>query len=149
MLWTAIKEKIAIIKKYFGEDIKETYDIYVQFLQTYEGVEGDSASIAVATSIISAFKKIPVKQDTAMTGSLSVRGEVLPIGGVTSKVEAAVEAGMKTVIVPKANFKDIIISKDKMNKIKIIPVETIEEVLKVALDWKGKQNILNQILKKS
>ena len=145
----AIKNVSAIIKKYFGEDIKETYDIYVQFLQTYEGVEGDSASIAVATSIISAFKKIPVKQDTAMTGSLSVRGEVLPIGGVTSKVEAAIEAGIKTIIVPKANFKDIIISKDKLDKIKIIPVDTIEEVLKEALDWKGKQNILDKILKKS
>jgi len=118
-------------------------------LQTYEGVEGDSASIAVATSIISAFKKIPVKQDTAMTGSLSVRGEVLPVGGVTSKVEAAIEAGMKTVIVPHANFKDIIVSKQNLNKIKIIPVNTIEEVLKETLDWKGKQNILNTILKKS
>ncbi|MBI2130259.1 ATP-dependent protease LonB, partial [Candidatus Woesearchaeota archaeon] len=59
----AIINVSAIIKKYFGEDLKETYDIYVQFLQTYEGVEGDSASIAVATSVISAFKKIPVKQD--------------------------------------------------------------------------------------
>ena len=144
----AIKNVSAIIKKYFGEDIKETYDIYVQFLQTYEGVEGDSASIAVATSIISAFKKIPVKQDTAMTGSLSVRGEVLPIGGVTSKVEAAIEAGIKTIIVPKANFKDIIISKDKLDKIKIIPVDTIEEVLKEALDWTGKQEILKNIIKK-
>ena len=144
----AIKNVSAIIKKYFGEDIKETYDIYVQFLQTYEGVEGDSASIAVATSVISAFKKIPVKQDTAMTGSLSVRGEVLPIGGVTSKVEAAIETGVKPVIVPRSNFKDIIIPKDKLNKIKIIPVDTIEEVLKEALDWKGKQNILEKILRK-
>ena len=64
----AIKNVSAIIKKYFGEDIKEKYDIYVQFLQTYEGVEGDSASIAVATSIISALKDLPVRQDTAMTG---------------------------------------------------------------------------------
>ena len=144
----AIKNVSAMIKKYFGADIKETYDIYVQFLQTYEGVEGDSASIAVATSVISAFKKIPVKQDTAMTGSLSVRGEVLPIGGVTSKVEAAIETGVKTVIVPRSNFKDIIIPKDKLNKIKIIPVDTIEEVLKEALDWKGKQNILEKILRK-
>ncbi|MCH8004522.1 MAG: ATP-dependent protease LonB [Nanoarchaeota archaeon] len=144
----AIKNVSAIIKKYFGEDIKETYDIYVQFLQTYEGIEGDSASIAVATSIISAFKKIPVKQDTAMTGSLSVRGEVLPVGGVTSKVEAAIEAGMSQVIVPKANFKDIIVPREKLNKIKIIPVSTIQEVLKEALDWTGKQKILNLILKK-
>jgi len=145
----AIKNVSAIIKKYFGEDIKETYDIYVQFLQTYEGIEGDSASIAVATAIISAFKGIPVKQETAMTGSLSVRGEVLPVGGVTSKVEAAIEAGVKKVIVPKSNFKDIVVPKEKLDKIKIIPVETIEEVLKEALDWRGKEKILNIILKKS
>ena len=142
----AIKNVTAIIKKYFGEDIKETYDIYVQFLQTYEGVEGDSASIAVATSIISAFKKVPIKQDFAMTGSLSVRGEVLPIGGVTAKVEAAIEAGIKNVVVPKTNLKDIIIDKDKMNKINIIPVETIIDVLKVVMDWSGKQRILRQIV---
>ena len=142
----AIKNVTAIIKKYFGEDIKETYDIYVQFLQTYEGVEGDSASIAVATSVISAFKKIPIKQDFAMTGSLSVRGEVLPIGGVTAKVEAAIEAGIKNVVVPKTNLKDIIIDKDKVNKIRIIPVETIQDVLKVVLDWHGKQRIYRQIV---
>tara|TARA_Y100000310_G_scaffold112450_1_gene110928 strand:- start:2106 stop:4088 length:1983 start_codon:yes stop_codon:yes gene_type:complete len=144
----AIKNVSAIIKKYFGEDIKETYDIYVQFLQTYEGVEGDSASIAVATAVMSAFKEIPVKQDTAMTGSLSVRGEVLPVGGVTSKVEAAIEAEMKTIIVPKANFKDIIVPKQKLEKIKVVPVDTIEEVLKEALDWSGKQDILKMISKK-
>ena len=142
----AVKNVTAIIKKYFGEDLKEKHDIYVQFLQTYEGVEGDSASIAVATSVISAFKKVPVRQDFAMTGSLSVRGEVLPIGGVTAKVEAAIEAGLKNVIVPKTNLKDIIISPDKMKKINIIPVETMIDVLKVVLDWNGKQKILRQIV---
>ena len=86
-----------------------------------------------------------MKQDTAMTGSLSVRGEVLPIGGVTSKVEAAIEAGLKQVIVPKANIKDIIVDKEKLKKIKIIPVHKIVEVLEVALDWKGKQNILKKL----
>jgi len=143
----AIKNVSAIIKKYFGEDIKEKYDIYVQFLQSYEGVEGDSASVAVATSIISAFKNIPVKQDIAMTGSLSVRGEVLPVGGVSAKVEAAIEAGIKKVIVPKSNLKDIIIDEKKSKDIKIIPVETISEVLKEALDWKGKEKILKKIIK--
>jgi ATP-dependent Lon protease len=143
----AIKNVSAIIKKHFGQDIKETYDIYVQFLQTYEGVEGDSASIAVATSVISAFKDIPVKQDTSMTGSLTVRGEVLPIGGVTYKIEAAIEAGIKNVIVPKANMKDIVIPQDKLGKVKIIPVENIGQVLKEALNWNGKQEILKKILK--
>ena len=81
-----------------------------------------------------------------MTGSLSVRGEVLPIGGVTAKVEAAIEAGIKNVVVPKTNLKDIIIDKDKVNKIRIIPVETIQDVLKVVLDWHGKQRIYRQIV---
>ena len=143
----AVKNVSAIIMKFFGEDIKEKYDIYVQFLQTYEGVEGDSASIAIAVAIISSFKNIPVRQDTSMTGSLSVRGEVLPIGGLSSKVEAAIEAGMKRVIVPESNLQDIIIEKEKLKKIKIIPVKTIEEVLKVALDWNGNRKILNDILK--
>jgi len=133
----AVKNVSAIIKKYFGEDIQK-YDVYVQFLQTYEGVEGDSASIAVATSIISALKKIPVRQDTAMTGSLSVRGEVLPVGGVSAKVEAAIDAGVKRILVPKSNLQDIILSKEKEDKIKIIPVEKISTVLKEALDWQGR-----------
>ncbi|MDP3734170.1 MAG: ATP-dependent protease LonB, partial [Nanoarchaeota archaeon] len=128
----AIKNVSAIVMKYFGEDIKETKDIFVQFLQTYEGVEGDSASIAVATSIISALKEIPVKQEVAMTGSLSVRGEVLPVGGVSSKVEAAIDAGIKIIIVPKSNLQDIVIDKEKLHKVKIIPVVNIEEVLEHA-----------------
>lgn len=143
----AIKNVSAIIKKYFGEDLKEKYDIYVQFLQTYEGVEGDSASIATAISIISALKSIPVKQDTAMTGSLSVRGDVLPVGGVTAKVEAAIDIGIKNVIVPKSNRKDIIVNEERLKKINIISVETIEEVLKHALIWKNKENVLKKFNK--
>jgi len=143
----AIINVSAIIKRYFGDDIKGKYDIYVQFLQTYEGVEGDSASVAVATSIISALKKIPIKQDIAMTGSLSVRGEVLPVGGVTSKVEAAIDAGIKKVIVPKSNMQDIVIDKKRLESIDLIPVENISQVLKEALDWKGNQQILSKIMK--
>ncbi|MBI3036632.1 ATP-dependent protease LonB [Candidatus Woesearchaeota archaeon] len=142
----AIKNVSAIIKKYFGEDIKKKHDIYVQFLQTYEGVEGDSASIAVATAIISALKNIPVKQEYAMTGSLSVRGEVLPVGGVSAKVEAAVETGIRKVIVPRSNLKDIILDKASAAKVDIIPVETIVEVLREALDWKGKESVLKKIV---
>ncbi len=143
----AVKNVSAIIKKYFGDDIKEKYDIYVQFLQTYEGVEGDSASIAVATTIISALKHLPIRQDTAMTGSLSVRGEVLPVGGVSAKVEAAIEAGLKQVIVPHSNLQDIVIDAQKLKQIKIIPVENIIQVLKEALDWKGKEHVLKMIEK--
>jgi ATP-dependent Lon protease len=142
----AVKNVSAIIMKYFGEDIKETKDIFVQFLQTHEGVEGDSASIAVACAIISALKNIPIRQEVAMTGSLSVRGEVLPVGGISSKVEAAIDTGIKTVIVPYSNLNDIVIDKNKLAKVKIIPVETIEEVLEHALFWEGKAKLKNKIL---
>jgi Lon-like ATP-dependent protease len=145
----AVKNVSAIVKNYFGLDIREKFDIYVQFLQTYEGVEGDSASIAVATAIISALKKLPIKQSYAMTGSLSVRGDVLPIGGVSAKVEAAIDAGLKSVIVPKSNMQDIVVDQDKLKKIKIIPVSNIMEVLNEAIDWRGKQAVLNSIRKKS
>ena len=143
----AIKNVSAIIKTYFGEDIKGKYDIYVQFLQTYEGVEGDSASIAVATAVISALEKVPVRQDTAMTGSLTIRGNVLPIGGISAKIEAAIDAGLKQVIVPRSNLNDIVIDKARLSKIEIIPADTILDVLKHALVWKGKESILKNIEK--
>ena len=144
----AVKNVSAIILKYFGEDIKEKYDIFIQFLQVASdggGVEGDSASIAVAVAIISALKGIPIKQDTAMTGSLSVRGEVLSVGGVTQKTEAAIKAGITRVIMPRANVKDVILSPSQAKKIEIIPVDSIEEVLEEAMEWKGHQKVLKTI----
>ncbi|AFL94366.1 putative ATP-dependent protease Lon [Thermococcus cleftensis] len=141
----AVQNVSAIIKRYKGEDISR-YDIHVQFLQTYEGVEGDSASISVATAVISALEEIPIRQDVAMTGSLSVLGEVLPIGGATPKIEAAIEAGIKTVIIPKANEKDVFLSRDKAEKIQIFPVETIDQVLEIALvDTEKKEELLRRI----
>ena len=138
----------AMIKSIFGDDYekgKNKKDIYVQFLQTYEGVEGDSASIAIAIATISSLKNIPIKQNVAMTGSLSVRGEVLPVGGVTYKVEAAIEAGISTVIVPKSNEKDIVFKKEHKNKIKVIAVETLVEVLEEVFDWKNHKSVLKKI----
>jgi ATP-dependent Lon protease len=144
----AVKNVSAIIKSYFGEDIKEKYDIYVQFLQTYEGVEGDSASIAVAITIISSLANAPIKQNYAVTGSLSVRGEVLPVGGVGAKVEAAVEAGIENVIVPYSNLTDIVIDASALKKIKIIPVKNIVDVVDEMIDWKGKEKIRDRFHKK-
>lgn len=146
----AVQNVSAIILKYFGEDIKEKYDIFIQFLQTaseHGGVEGDSASIAVATAIISALKNVPVRQDTAMTGSLSVRGEVLAVGGITQKVEAAIRAGIKRVLIPKTNEKDVLLTEKTKDKIEIIPVTNIVEVLKEALVWTGKEDILKKLTK--
>ena len=141
----AVKNVSAIILKYFGEDIKEKYDIFIQFLQTPEGVEGDSASIAVATAIISALKNIPIRQDTAMTGSLSVRGEVLAIAGVTQKIEAAIQSGIARVIIPEVNTRDVLLSPSQKKKIQIITAKTIDEVLEEALVWKGHEEILRKV----
>ncbi len=137
----------AIILKYFGEDIKDKHDIFVQFLQTHEGVEGDSASLAIATAIVSALKGIPIKQEFGITGSVSVRGETLPVGGVTAKVEAAIEAGLPYVLVPQSNLNDIVLEKDQLAKIKIIPVNTLLEVLEHILDWSNHKKLLAQLKK--
>jgi Lon-like ATP-dependent protease len=145
----AVENVSALVKKYFGQDIKDEYDVHVQFLQTYEGVEGDSASVAVATSIISALKDLKIKQNYAMTGSLSIRGEVLPVGGVTYKVEAAIDAGLDHVIVPASNAEDIVISDEQREQIDIIPVKNLYQVLRQVIDWRGKGDILDQIDKMS
>ncbi len=128
----AVKNISAVIKRHMNRDMAN-YDVHVQFMQTYEGVEGDSASISVAVAVISALEGIPVDQRIAMTGSLSVRGDVLPVGGITNKINAAIEAGMKQVIIPESNSKDIFIDKKRLGKIKVIPVKNIAEVLGHAL----------------
>jgi len=142
----AVKNISAVIKKHLHVDFA-SYDIHVQFLQTYEGVEGDSASISVAVSVISALEGIPVDQSIAMTGSLSVRGDVLPVGGITSKVEAAIDAGLKAVIIPKSNVNDIYVDKDKLKKIKVIPVSNIGEVLEYALKKSPRRDAIIKELK--
>jgi len=138
----------ALIQKIFGEDLTKDHSVFVQFIQTHSGVEGDSASIAIATSIVSALKKIPIKQDHALTGSLSILGEVLPIGGVSAKVEGAVKAGMKAVIIPQSNVQDLVVSEEIKKAIKIIPVSTFSEVLDEILDWKKKDKKTRDKLRK-
>ncbi len=134
----------AIIKKYMGGDISK-HDIHIQFVGTYEGVEGDSASIAVTTAVISAMQGVPVRQDVAMTGSLSIRGTVLPIGGATAKVEAAANAGIKKVLVPKSNIKDVLIEEKYKDVIEVVPVETLTEVITHALIGPGKDELLQKL----
>lgn len=134
----------AIIKKYMGRDISN-HDIHIQFIGTYEGVEGDSASLSVITSVISAMENIPVRQDVAMTGSLSIRGTVLPVGGITAKAEAAAEAGIKEVIVPKSNLNDVLLEDNYKDKITIIPVETLTDVIDQALIGEGKEELVRKL----
>ena len=140
----SIKNVSAIIKKFTGKDIKDM-DIHIQFIGTYGGVEGDSASISVATAVISAIEGIPVHQNLGMTGSLSVRGDVLPVGGVTYKIEAAAKAGIHKVLIPKANAGDVLIEERYRPLVEIIPVENIEEVLTYALIPEQREGFLTRI----
>ncbi|MFA5771270.1 MAG: ATP-dependent protease LonB [Thermoplasmata archaeon] len=140
----AVQNVSALIKKYTGEDISN-HDVHIQFIGTYEGVEGDSASISVATAVVSAMEEIEVDQTIAMTGSLSIRGEVLPVGGISSKIEAAIEAGFKKVIIPKANANDIMLDKKYRDKIEIIYAENLREVLNYALTGSKKEGLLKKL----
>ncbi len=140
----AVQNIMAIIKKYKGKQLSN-YDIHIQFLQTFEGVEGDSASISIATAVLSAIENIPIKQSIAMTGSLSIKGEVLPVGGVNTKIMAAKEAGIKTIIIPKKNKDDVMVDGD----IKIIAVETLIDVIKHAFKWNSKNKKIYEKIKKS
>jgi Lon-like ATP-dependent protease len=143
----SIKNVSAVLKKFTGKDIKNM-DIHIQFIGTYGGVEGDSASISVATAVISAIESIPVRQDVAMTGSLSVRGDVLPVGGVTYKIEAAAKAGIKTVLIPSSNMDDVLIEERFREIVKVIPVDHIEDVLGYALvPEENKEGFLAKIRK--
>ncbi len=142
----AVTNVSALIKKNTGTNIAN-HDIHIQFLQAYDGVEGDSASVSVAAAVVSALENIPIDQSVALTGSLSVRGDVLPVGGVTGKIEAAAEAGIKTVLIPKSNMEDVFIEDRYKKKVKIIPVETLSDVLEHALIGKGKKGLLQKMRK--
>ena len=143
----AVQNVSAIIKKFSDENISEM-DIHIQFVQVGEGgVDGDSASITVAAAVISALENVPVDQNLAMTGSLSVRGDVLPVGGVTHKIEAAAKAGLERVIIPAANEQDVMIEDEYKDEIEIIPVSHISEVLEVALAGEGEKDGLVDRLK--
>ncbi|USZ68959.1 ATP-dependent protease LonB [Halorussus salilacus] len=143
----AVQNVSAIIKKFSDEDISQK-DVHIQFVQAgQQGVDGDSASITVATAVISALEDIPIHQNLAMTGSLSVRGDVLPVGGVTHKIEAAAKSGLDTVIIPAANEDDVMIEEEYEEQIEIIPVSHISEVLEVALAGEAEKDSLVDRLK--
>jgi ATP-dependent Lon protease len=117
-----------------SEEVFENKDIHVHVPEGATPKDGPSAGITMATAILSAFSGRAVKKDVAMTGELTLRGKVLAIGGLKEKVLAAHRIGIKTVIVPKANEKDIDdIPKEVAKNIKFITVESADEVFKHAL----------------
>jgi len=112
----------------------ERRDIHVHVPEGATPKDGPSAGVGMATAIISAMTGIPVRKDVAMTGEITLRGRVLPIGGLKEKLLAALRGGVKKVLIPEENAKDLVeISDDVKNQLEIIPVSQMDEVLKVAL----------------
>lgn len=125
----ARSEKLKIDEKFYEEK-----DIHVHFPEGAVPKDGPSAGITMTTAIVSALTGKKVRADVAMTGEITLRGKVLPIGGLKEKSLAAYREGIYTVIMPKANERDLDeIAPEVKAKMKFIPVETIDEVLKVAL----------------
>ncbi len=109
-------------------------DIHIHVPEGATPKDGPSAGVAMVTSIVSVLTGIPIKKSVAMTGEISLRGRVLPIGGLKEKLLAALRGGMKTVLIPKENEKDLVEVPDNVKRnLEIIPAATLEEVLEQAL----------------
>jgi ATP-dependent Lon protease len=113
---------------------RENYDVAV--LATYMAIpkEGPSAGVTIVTGIVSALRGIPIRNDLAMTGEITIMGKVLEVGGVQEKIRAAVDVGVKEVIIPEGNMREAqTLPPSVLQSIKITPVSTIQEVLDKAL----------------
>lgn len=116
-------------------DVFEKSDIHIHVPEGATPKDGPSAGIAMTTALVSIFTGIPVRADVAMTGEITLRGEVLPIGGLKEKLLAAHRGGIKTVLIPDQNVKDLAEIPDNVkNKLEIVPVRWIDKVLEIALE---------------
>lgn len=136
---TYIKSRSSVLK--IDMDVFERMDIHIHMPEGGIPKDGPSAGITMATAIISALTGRPVLKHVGMTGEITLRGRVLPIGGVREKVLAAHRAGLKTVMLPEKNMKDLVeLPKTAKSEMKIIPVKHMDDVLDIAL---GKQRIID------
>ncbi|WP_024833166.1 ATP-dependent protease LonB [Ruminiclostridium josui] len=124
----SVENVLTVLRKYMDVDFKD-YEIHLNFPGGIP-IDGPSAGIAIATAVYSAVKNIPVSGELAMTGEISIKGKVKPVGGVVAKVDAAKAAGIKKVFIPKDNYQEIFEDMD----IDVIPVENISEVMKAVFD---------------
>ena len=117
------------------EDFYQKNDIHIHLPEGATPKDGPSAGIAICTAMVSILTGIPVRADVAMTGEITLRGEVLPIGGLKEKLLAAHRGGIKTVLIPQENVKDLAEIPDNIkNKLEIHPVKWIDQVLELALE---------------
>jgi ATP-dependent Lon protease len=116
-------------------DFLQRLDVHLHVPEGAVPKDGPSAGIAMATALVSILTKIPVKNDVAMTGEITLRGKVLAIGGLKEKLLAAMRGGIRTVIIPEENRKDLVdLPKSVTTNMKIVPVRWIDEVLDIALE---------------
>jgi ATP-dependent Lon protease len=117
------------------EDFYQKNDIHIHLPEGATPKDGPSAGIGIATAMVSTLSGIPVRADVAMTGEITLRGEVLQIGGLKEKLLAAHRGGIKTVMIPQENVKDLVEIPDNIkNKLDIVPVKWIDKVLEIALE---------------
>lgn len=126
----SVENVITVLKKFLDIDCRD-YDIHLNFPGGVP-IDGPSAGIAIATALYSAIENIPVSSDMAMTGEISIRGKVKPVGGVIAKVEAARLAGIRKVLIPKENWQELFNDMD----IEVVPVEDISEVIEITFNKK-------------
>ena len=120
-------------------EVFDKTDIHIHVPEGATPKDGPSAGIAMYTTLVSVLTKTPVRKDVAMTGEITLQGRVLPIGGLKEKLLSALRGGIKTVIIPKENEKDLAEIPDNVKKgMKIIPVSEVSEVRKIALAGKTK-----------
>jgi len=118
-------------------DFYQKNDIHIHLPEGATPKDGPSAGIGICTAMVSALTGIPVRADVAMTGEITLRGEVLQIGGLKEKLLAAHRGGIKTVLIPEENVKDLAeIPENVKNKLDIQPVKWIDSVLELALERK-------------
>jgi ATP-dependent Lon protease len=116
------------------QEVFERLDVHMHLPETAVPKEGPSAGITMTTALISAFTGRPVYKDVAMTGEITLRGRVLPVGGVKEKILAAYRAGIKVVMIPEKNMKDLVdVPKKVQHDLKTIPVKHMDEVVEIAI----------------